>query len=84
MHASVRARVEAAQLATARRGGVVSAHAHMRSHKCIKARAIVTLVSQFQVAMALLKWLCSAVWLICMTSLLHLVLSDGENFVHAE
>ena len=53
----------------------------------IKARAqsfTVDPVNFRLVAMALLKWLCSAVWLICMTSLLHLVLSDGENFVHAK
>ena len=56
-----------------------------RAHKRIKARAIVYGPINFRlVAMALLKWLCSAVWLICMTSLLHLVLSDGENFVHTK
>ena len=32
--------------------------------------------------MALFKWPCTEVWLICMIALLHLVLSDGERFVH--
>ena len=52
------------------------------NYKLIKARNRVR-AGQSQMTMALLKWLCSAVWLICMTSLLHLVLSCGESFVHA-
>ena len=63
--------------------GVVSAHAHIRTQAYKSAHNRLQSVNFKLMAMVLLKWPCTAVWLICMTSLLHLVLSYGENFVHA-
>ena len=38
---------------------------------------------QIRMAMALHKWPCTTVWLIFMSTLLHLVLSCGESFAYA-
>ena len=56
---------------------VVSAHAY--AHKCIIIKARQFGTGQIQMAMALPKWPCTAILLMFMTTLRHLVLSSGES-----